>query len=122
MDSPTTLLTDLIRRYFIVPATMTDECIDGYIRSVFQTFTDNVTDGMNPSACHTITDGINSSVYFKRETFFFWRAISVSKTIDKCFFIFPTDIATDCGITNERKADGCIPSVMTSVNKLPMKS
>jgi len=121
MDSPTTLLTDLIRWYVTMPATMTDECTDRYIRSVFQTFIDNVTNGMNPSVCHTITDGINLSVYFKRGTFF-WRAIFVNKTIGKCFFIFLTDIATDCGITDERKAEGRIPSVMTSVNKLPMKS
>jgi hypothetical protein len=122
MDSPTTLLTDLIRRYFIVPATMTNECIDGYIRSVFQTFTDNVTDGMNPSVCHTITDGINPSVYFKWETFFFGAQFPSVKPSANVFFIFPTDIAMDCGITDERKADGCIPLVMTSVNKLPMKS
>jgi hypothetical protein len=122
MDSPTTLLTNLIRRYFTVPATMTDECIDIYIRSVFQTFTDNVTDGMNPSVCHTITDGINPSVYFKRETFFFGAQFPSVKPSANVFFIFPTDIATDCGIIDERKADGRIPSVMTSVNKLPMKS
>jgi len=69
-DSSTTLPTDLIRWYFTVPATVTDECIDGYLRSVFQTLTDKFTDGMNPSVRHTITDGINPSVYFKRETFF----------------------------------------------------
>jgi hypothetical protein len=66
MDSPTIFPTTLIRRYFTVPATMTDECTDEYLRSVFQTFTDSC----NPSVCHTITDGINPSVYFKRETFF----------------------------------------------------
>ena len=71
LHSPTTLLTDLIRRYLTVPATMTDECTDGYIRSVFQTLTNNFTNGMYPSVCHTITDRINPSVYFKRETFFF---------------------------------------------------
>jgi hypothetical protein len=120
-DSPTTLPTDLIRLYFTVPATITDKFTDRYIRSVFQTLTDKFTDGMNPSVCHTITDGINPSVYFKRETFF-WRAISVCKTIGKCFFIFPTNIVTDYGITDERKADGRILSVKTSVNKLPMKS
>jgi len=65
--SPTTLLTDLIRWYFTVPATIIDEFINGYIRSVFQTLIDQFTDGMNPSICHTITDGINLSVYFKRE-------------------------------------------------------
>jgi len=85
MDSPTIFPTALIRRYFTVPATMTNKCTDGYLRSVFQTFTDNFTDGCNPSVCNTITDGINLSVYFKPETFF-WRAISVCKTIGKCFF------------------------------------
>ena len=50
---------------WVVPATMTDKCTDGYLRSVFQTLTDNFTDGMHPSVCHTITDGINPSVYFK---------------------------------------------------------
>ena len=71
LHSPTTLPTDLIRRYLTVPATMTDECTDEYLRSVFQTLTDNFTDDMYPSVCHTITNGINLSVYFKRETFFF---------------------------------------------------
>ena len=98
---------------------MTDECTDGYLRSVFQRFTDNSTDGFHPSVCHTITDELNPSVYFKRETFFFLRAISIYKTIGKCFFIFPTDIATEYGITDERKADGRIPLVRTSGNKLP---
>jgi hypothetical protein len=70
MDSPINLPTNVIRRYFTVPTTMTDEFKDGYLRSVFQTFTDNFTDGLNPSIYHTITDGINPLVYFKRETFF----------------------------------------------------
>jgi hypothetical protein len=72
---------------WVVPATITDECTDGYLWSVFQTLTDNFTDGIHPSVCHTITDGINPSAYFKRETFF-WRAISICKTISKCFFYF----------------------------------
>ena len=54
-----------------------------------------------PSVFHTITNGINPSVYFKRETFF-WRAISVCKTIDKCFFL-PTDLAMELGITDKEK-------------------
>jgi hypothetical protein len=87
IHSPTTLPTDLIRRYFTVPATMTDVFTNGYLRSVFKTFTDNCTDGFNPSVCHTVTDRINLSVYFKRENFF-WLARSVCKTIDKCFFYF----------------------------------
>jgi hypothetical protein len=121
MHSPTNLPTDLIRRYLTVPATMTDECKDRYLRSVFQTLIDNFIDSMNLLVCHTIIDEINLSIYFKRETFF-WGAISVYKTIDKFFFIFLTDIATDSGIIDERNANGCNLLVRTLVNKLPMKS
>jgi hypothetical protein len=39
----------------------------------------------------TITDGVNPSIYFKRE-FFFWRAIFVYKTIGNFFF---TDRCSD---------------------------
>jgi hypothetical protein len=56
---------------------------------------------------------------FQAGIFFFWRANSVCKTIGKWFFVFPTDIATKGGITDERKADGRNPSVMTSVKKSP---
>jgi hypothetical protein len=35
------------------------------------------------------------------------------------FFVLLTDIATEWGITDERKADGRNPSVMTSVKKSP---
>jgi hypothetical protein len=101
---------------------MTDECTDGYLLSVFQTFIDNFTDGLNLSVRHTITDGLNPSVYFKRETFFFGAQFPFVNPSANVFFIFPTDIATDSGITDEMKADGRIPSVRTSVNKLPMKS
>jgi len=120
--SPTTLPTDLIHQYLTVPAIMTDECTDGYLRLVFQTLTDNFTDGMYPSVCHTITNGINPSVYFKRETFFLARNFSSVKPSANVFFVLPTDIAMDGGITDERKADGRIPSVRTSVNKLPTNS
>jgi hypothetical protein len=106
-----------------VLATTIDEFTDGDLRSVFQTFTDNFTDGLKPSVCHTITDGLKSVGIFQAgNCFFFLRAISVCKTIGNFFFIFPTDIATKYGITDERKADGRFPSVMTSVNKLPTKS
>jgi hypothetical protein len=83
--SPTTLPTHLICRYLTVPATMIDESTDRYLLSIFQTLTDNFTDDMYPSVYHTITDGINPSVYFKREKKNL-RAISVCKTIGKCFF------------------------------------
>jgi hypothetical protein len=59
---------------------------------------------------------------FQAGNFFFWRAISVCKTISKCFFILPTDIAIDAGITDEKKANGHILLVMTSLNKLPTNS
>jgi hypothetical protein len=119
--SPTTLPTDLIRRYLTVLATMTNECTDGYLRLVFQTLTDNFTDGMYPSVCHTITDGINSSVYFKRKLFFCTQFSSVKPSAN-VFFMLLTDVATNGGITNERKADRRILSVRTSVNKLPKNS
>jgi hypothetical protein len=35
------------------------------------------------------------------------------------FFVFPTKIPTEWGITDEGKAGGRIPSVMTSVKKSP---
>jgi hypothetical protein len=35
------------------------------------------------------------------------------------FFVFPTEIPTEWGITDEGKAGGRIPSVMTSVKKSP---
>jgi predicted choloylglycine hydrolase len=97
-----------------VAATITDEFTDGYIQSVFQTLTDKFTNGMYLSVNHDK----NPSVYFKRETFF-WRANSVCKTIGKFFFVFPTDIAMECGITDEGKANGHNLSVKTLVNKSP---
>jgi hypothetical protein len=59
---------------------------------------------------------------FQAGNFFFWRVIFVCKTIGKCFFMLPTDIATDGGITDEQKADRRILSARTSVNKLPTNS
>jgi hypothetical protein len=50
---------------------MTDECTDGYLWSVFQTFTDKFTDGFNPSVCHSIIDGIKSIGIFQEKNFFF---------------------------------------------------
>jgi hypothetical protein len=38
------------------------------------------------------------------------------------FFVLPTDIATNGGITDEQKADGRILSVKKSVNKLSTNS
>ena len=61
----------------------------------------------------------NPSVYFKRESFFFGAQIPSVKPSAKGFFVFPTDIAMEWGITDEGKADGRNPSVMTSVKKSP---
>jgi hypothetical protein len=61
----------------------------------------------------------NPSVYFKRESFFFGAQIPSIKPSANGFFVFPTDIATEWGITDEGKADGRNPSVMTSVKKSP---
>jgi hypothetical protein len=93
---------------------MTDKFTDGYLRLVFQTFTDNCTDSINPSVFHNITDGINPSVYFKRELFFGVQFPSVKPSA--IFFVLPTDIATDDGITDERNANGRISSMKTLVN------
>jgi hypothetical protein len=86
-DSPTTLPTDLIRQYFTVRATTTDEFTDGYLRSVFQTFTDNFTDGFKPSVCHTITDGLKSVSIFQAGNFFFTQFSSVKPSAN-CFLFF----------------------------------
>jgi hypothetical protein len=58
----------------------------------------------------TITDGINPSVYFQRELFFL-GAIFVCKTIGN-FFLLPTDLATEFGITEEQYADRHFPSAI----------
>jgi hypothetical protein len=88
MHSPTTLPTDLIRRYLTVPATMTDECTDRYLWSVFQTLTDNFTDGMYPSVCYTITDGIKSVGIFQVGIIFFGVQFSSVKPSANGFLFF----------------------------------
>ena len=100
-----------------VAATLTDEFTDGYIRSVSQTLTDKFTDGMYPSVKHDITDGIKSVGIFQAGNFFFGAQIPSVKPSANGFFVFPTDIATEWEITDERKADGRNPSVKTLVNK-----
>jgi hypothetical protein len=62
----------------------------------------------------------NPSVYFKRESFFFCAQIPSVKPSANGFFVLPTNIAMEWGITDERKADGRNPLVMTSVKKSPM--
>jgi len=69
----------------------------------------------------TITDGINPSIYFKREIFFFGAQFSSVKLLAIVFFL-PTNVATELGITDERKVDGRFPSGMSSVKKLPTNS
>ena len=61
----------------------------------------------------------NPSVYFKRESLFFWRANFVCKTIGKWFFCFSDGQSDGREITDEGKADGHNLSVMTSVKKSP---
>jgi hypothetical protein len=55
---------------------------------------------------------------FQAGNFFFGAQFPSVKLSANVFFIFLTDIATDYGITDEKKADRRIPSL----NKLPMKS
>jgi hypothetical protein len=50
---------------------------------------------------------------------FFGAQIPSVKPSANVFFVFPTDIATEGGITDEGKADGRNPSVMTSKKKSP---
>jgi hypothetical protein len=103
-----------------VAATLTDEFTDEYIRSVSQTLIDKCTDGTYPSVNHDITDGIKSIGIFQAGNFFFGAQIPSVKPSATGFFVFPIDIATEWGITDERKADGLYPSVKTSVNKSPI--
>jgi hypothetical protein len=51
--------------------------------------------------------------------FFFGAQIPSVKPSANDFFVFPTNIAMEWGITDEGKADGPNPSVKTSVNKSP---
>ena len=106
-QSPMHLQTDKLCRYFThSPTTLLRDIVHWHLIGSWRIFTGYA----------TITDGINPSVYFKRE-FFFWRTIFVCKTIGNCFF-FPTDLAMELGITDERKAD----ERFLSVKKLPMNS
>ena len=59
---------------------------------------------------------------FQAGNFFFCAQFPSVKSSANVFFILPTDIVTDGGIANERKANGHILSVMMSVNKLPTNS
>jgi hypothetical protein len=57
--------------------------------------------------------------YISSGNLFFGTQILSVKPLANGFFVFLTDIATEGGITDERKADGRNPSVMTSVKKSP---
>jgi hypothetical protein len=57
--------------------------------------------------------------YISSGKIFFGVQIPSVKPSANDFFVFPTDIATEWGITDEEKADGQNPSVKTSVNKSP---
>ena len=120
--SPTTLPTDLIRRYLTVPAIMTDECTDRYLRSVFQTLTDNFTDGMCTVGKSHYHRRDKSVGIFQAGNFFFGTQLPSVKPSANVSFMLLTDIVTDGGITDEQKADGRILSVRTLVNKLPTNS
>jgi len=75
---------EYIRQHLTVDATVTDE----YLWSIYHTLTDNFTDIMYSSVCHKIIDGINSSVYFKRETFFFGAQFPFVKPAANVFLCF----------------------------------
>jgi hypothetical protein len=83
-QSPMVSLADIVRRYF----TESYNIFTGYA---------------------TITDGINSSVYFKREFFFGAQFLFVKPSV---IFLLLTNFMMECGITNERYADGHFSSVI----------
>jgi hypothetical protein len=56
---------------------------------------------------------------FQAGIFFFGAQIPSVKLSANGFFVLPTNITTEWGITDERKVDGCYLSVMTSVKKSP---
>ena len=97
----------------------TDAFPDRYIRSVSQTLTDKFTDGTYPSVNHNIIDGMKIRWYISSGRLFFGVQIPFVKPSANGFFVFSTDIATEWGITDEGKAEGRNPSVMTSVKKSP---
>jgi hypothetical protein len=89
-----------------VPATTTDEFIDGDLRSVFQTFTDNFTDGFKPSVCHTITDGLKSVDIFQAGKVFFDAQFPSVKP--SAFFFYFSDRYSD-GIWYYRRKESQQP-------------
>jgi hypothetical protein len=61
------------------------------------------------------TDGRKIRRYISSRNIFFGAQILSVKPSANGFFVFPTDIATEGGITDEGKADRRNPSVSTSV-------
>jgi len=86
IHSPTTLLTDVISRSFTVPATMTDECTNGYLRSVFQIFTYRQFESVGMSHYHWRTKSIG---VFQARNLFFGAQFPSVKPSANCFFNFP---------------------------------
>jgi hypothetical protein len=71
---------------------------------------------------HDITDGLKIRRYISSRNLFFGAQIPSVKPSANSFFVLLTDITTEWGITDERKADGRNPSGMTSINKSPTNS
>jgi hypothetical protein len=58
----------------------------------------------------TITDGISLSVYFQQDCFFGAQFPSVKPSV--IYFFLPTDLLTECSITNKWYAEGLFPSAI----------
>jgi hypothetical protein len=76
-------------------------------RQIFSIGNDNVTDGMKIRR------------YISGGNLFFCAHVPSVKLSVNGFFVFPTNIPTEGGITDDGKADGLIPSMMMSVKKSP---
>jgi hypothetical protein len=132
---------EYIRRHLTVAATVTDNFNDGLNPSVFDSACHNDRrmyrriSSIGISNTHRqlyrryVSVGMShyhgrdkSVCIFQAGNFFFCAQFLSVKPSANVFFILPIDIATDGGITDERKADGRIPSVRTSINKLPTNS
>jgi hypothetical protein len=68
---------------------------------------------------YNVTDGMKIRRYISSGNLFFGAHVPFVKSSVNGIFVFPTDIPTKWGITDEGKADRLIPSVMTSVKKSP---
>ena len=79
------------------------------------------TDGYNFISTSVVenTDRIISSVKFSRKLFFSARSPYVRPSVFG-FFLFPIELATERGITDDQYSDGQISSVRSSGKILPM--